>query len=130
MSKIQVHYGLGLQQGKTPWWIGWWGSSWRNVTGSAQGQMKPKMRMSLTLNWPDFLNVTVSPLCDGEKFSWPCATFWNFNVQAGKFMVSFICLYSFCLFLPTLWPSLEFVLPFSCAKISKVKCWRRKKIHF
>ena len=73
---------------------------------------------------PEFLNVTVSPSCDGAKFSWLCATFWDLYLQAGKLNFFFILLYIF--FLPTLWPCLSFLpiflLKLNGAKIPPLEC--------
>ena len=38
----------------------------------------------------EFLKVTVSPLCDGAKFSWLCTKVRDLYVQAWKFMILFI----------------------------------------
>ena len=77
-----------------------------------------------------FLKITVSPLCNGAKFSWLCAEFWDLYVQTGKIMIFFIFLYFFLSIFTYFVCILRFFCPYSCVKFSQVKLWRHKKSTF
>ena len=100
----------------------------KNSYSTYGGVLKQLHRMCL--NQPEFLNVTISPLCDGAKFSSLCANFYIFTWITKNSWFWFIFLRFLSIF-PNLGACLGFFFcPFSCAKLSKVKCWLRKKSTF
>ena len=56
----------------------------------------------------EFLKVTVSPSCDGAKFSWCCSKFCYLYLQTGKINNFLYFSILFCPFLPTLCASKRF----------------------
>ena len=52
--------------------------------------LKPGSRRMWLMYVAEFLNDNVWPPCDGAKFLWLCAKFWDFCVQAGKVMIFFV----------------------------------------
>ena len=79
---------------------------------------------------PEFLNITVSPSCEGAKFSWLCTIFLDLYVEAGKFLIIFIKkklfihVYQLCEHIKI------FSGHFPAQSFQKVKFWRRKKSTF
>ena len=88
----------------------------------------PRIRSLSNYYSSEFLNVTVSPSCDGAQFSWLCATFWDLYVQTGKLMNFFVSLSFLPIFTHFMRKFSVLFCLFSCAKFSKL--WRRKKIYF
>ena len=93
---------LTLSHSYLPWSLHSWETSKANVT-------KRKF-------YTEFLNVTVSPSCNGAKFSWLGAKFWDLYVQTVKFMICFIFLIFLSIF-TDLTKTLRFFLPIFLRKI-------------
>ena len=55
------------------------------------------LHLSTSNAGPEFLNVTVSTLCDGAIFSWLCAKFWDFHAQTKNLCILTSFTFFFCL---------------------------------